>query len=151
MAIHRFVKAMKAQKESKWVDIKELTPIKFMPYIARLFRKMTGRDLSGLGDYTGWVGIGGYYHWRLSELGQLSACPCLQGQPMPDGPIGRPSGQPLCRSAQTEASMSGTSGTQQGRNRPSIQGRKTTTSTRGGKPASTARGGKPASAARGGK
>ena len=44
---------MKAQKESEWVDIKELTPLQFMPYIARLFREVTGRDLSGLGDYIG--------------------------------------------------------------------------------------------------
>ena len=99
VANHRFVKAMKARKESEWVDIKELTPLQFMPYVTRLFWKMTGRDLSGLGDYTGWVGIGGYYHWRLSELGQLSACPRLHRQPVPDGPIGRPSGQPLRRSA----------------------------------------------------
>ena len=91
VGINRFVKAMKAQKDSEWVDIKELTPVKFMPYIAKLFRDITGRDLKGLGDYMGWVGLCGYYHWKLSELGQLSACPHLQGQPVPDGPIGRPS------------------------------------------------------------
>ena len=141
---------MKARKESKWVGIKELTPLQFMPYIARLFWEVTGRDVSGLGDYMGWVELGGYYHWKLSELGQLSACPHLQGQPVPDRPIGQPSGQPLRRSAQTEASTSGASGRQQGRNQPtSSQGRKTTTSTRGGKLASTARGGKPASTASG--
>ena len=86
VAINRFVRAMKARKE--WVDIKELTPLEYMPYVARLFRKVAGVGLSGLSDYTGWVGLGGYYHWRLSELGQLSACPRLQGQPVPDGPIG---------------------------------------------------------------
>ena len=92
VGIHRFVKAMKDWKDHEWVDIKELTPLKFMPYIAKLFRDITVRDLKGLGDYMGWVGLGGYYHWKLSELGQLSACPCLQGQPVPDRPIGRPSG-----------------------------------------------------------
>ena len=87
VGIQRFIKAMKNQKDHEWVDIKELTPLKFMPYVAELFWNITSRDLKGLGDYTGWVGIGGYYHWKLSELGQLSACPCLQGQPVPDGPI----------------------------------------------------------------
>ena len=88
VGIHRFVKAMKDRKDHKWVDIKELTPLKFMPYVAKLFREITGRDLKGLGDYMAWVGLSGYYHWKLSELGQLSACPHLQGQPVPDGPIG---------------------------------------------------------------
>ena len=111
-----------------------------MPYVTRLFQKVAGVGLSGLGNYTGWVGLGGYYHWRLSELGQLNACPHLQGQPMPNGPIGRPSGQPLHRSAKTEAPTSGASGQQQGANQPSNRGGKTTTSTRGGKPASVARG-----------
>ena len=118
VGIHRFVKAMKEWKDNKWVDIKELTPLKFMPYVARLFRDITGRDLKGLGDYIGWVGHGGYYHWKLSELGQLSACPHLQGQLVPDRPIGRPSGRPLRRSAQTGASASGTSGQHQGGNQP---------------------------------
>ena len=81
-----------------------------MPYVARQFWKVAGVSLSGLGNYIGWLGIGGYYHWRLSELGQLNACPGLQGQPMPDGPIGRQSGRPLPRPAQTKASTSGASG-----------------------------------------
>ena len=143
MAIHQFVKAMKARKESEWVDIKELTPLQFMPYVARLFWEITGRDLSGLSDHMEWVGLGSYYHWKLSELGQLSACPCLQGQLVPDGPIGRLSGWPLNRSAPTGASTSGASGQQQGGNQPtSSQGGKAPSSNRGGKPASTARGGK---------
>ena len=92
VGIQRFIKAMKDRKDREWVVIKELTPLKFMPYVAELFRNITGRDLKGLGDYVGWVGIGGYYHWKLSELGQLSACPHLQGLPVPDGPIARASG-----------------------------------------------------------
>ena len=114
VAINQFIRAMRERKESEWIDIKELTPLEYMPYVARLFRKVASVGLSGLGDYTGWVGIGGYYHWRLSELGQLNACPHLQGQHVPDGPIGRPSGRPLRRPAQTEASTSGASGQQQG-------------------------------------
>ena len=92
VAIQKFLKAMKNQKASEWMDIKELSPLKFMPYMAELFWNITGRDLKGLGDFMGWVGLGSYYHWKLLELGQLSACPCLQGQPVPDGPIARPSG-----------------------------------------------------------
>ena len=91
VAIQKFLKVMKNRKASEWTDIKELSPLKFMPYMAELFRNITGRDLKGLGDFTGWVGLGGYYHWKLSQLGQLSACPCLQGQPVPGGPIAQPS------------------------------------------------------------
>ena len=86
-AIDQFIQAMRAWKENEWVDIKELNPLGFMPYIARLFRKVTGVSLSRLDDFTRWVGISGYYHWRLSELGQLHACSHLQGQPVPDGPM----------------------------------------------------------------
>ena len=39
------------------------------------------------GDYVDWMGHGSYYHWKLSELGQLSACPHLQDHPVPTGPI----------------------------------------------------------------
>ena len=141
VGIQRFVKAM---KDREWVDIKELTPLKFMPYVAKLFWDITGRDLKGLGDYMGWVGIGGYYHWKLSELGQLSSCPCLQGQPVPDGPIAQPSGRPPHRPAQTGALAAGASGRRhQGGNQPtSGRGRKPPTSNWGAKPASVARGGK---------
>ena len=119
VGIQRFIKAMKNRKDHEWVDIKELTPLKFMPYMAKLFRNITSRDLKGLGDYTGWVGIGGYYHWKLLELGQLSACPHLQGQPMPDGPIARPGGRPHpCRPTQIWALATGASGWHQGRNQP---------------------------------
>ena len=79
VAIQKFLKAMKNRKASELVDIKELSPLKFMPYVAELFKNITGRDLKGLGDFMGWVGLGGYYHWKL--------CPCLQGQPVPDGPV----------------------------------------------------------------
>ena len=77
VGINRFIRAMKEWKDCEWVDIKELTPLKFMPYIAKLLQDITSRDLKGLGDYMGWVGLSGYYDWKLSELGQLSACPCL--------------------------------------------------------------------------
>ena len=88
VANDRFVRAMRAQKESEWLDIKELNPLGYMPYVARQFWKVTDVSLSGLNDFMRWVGIGGYYHWRLSELGQLHACPRLQGKPVPNGSIG---------------------------------------------------------------
>ena len=50
---------MKNQKDKEWLDIKELTPLRFMPYVADLFRRVTNRDLRGLSDYTDWMGIGG--------------------------------------------------------------------------------------------
>ena len=59
-AIQTFLKAMKNRKASEWTDIKELFPLKFMPYVAELFKNITSRDLKGLGDFTGWVGLGGY-------------------------------------------------------------------------------------------
>ena len=40
--IEWFIWAMRAQKENEWVDIKELNPLRFMPYITRLFHKVTG-------------------------------------------------------------------------------------------------------------
>ena len=142
MGIQRFIKAMKNWKDCEWVDIKELTPLKFMPYMAKLFQNITGRDLKGLGDYMGWVGISGYYHWKLLELGQLSACPHLQGLLVPDGPIAQPSGRPHPhRPAQTGASATGASGWHQGRNQ--------STSDRGGNPPTSNRGGKLASIGRG--
>ena len=77
--IKRFMRAMKNQKDGEWIDIKELSPHKFMSYVAHLFWDITGRDLKNLGDYMGWVGVSGYYHWKLSELDQLGACPRLKG------------------------------------------------------------------------
>ena len=146
VVIRKFLKAMRNRRASEWMDIKELSPLKFMPYMAELFKNVTGRDLKGLGDFTGWVGLGGYYHWKLSQLGQLHACPCLQGQQVPDGPVAQPSGRPHPRrSAQTGTPAAGTSGRHQDGGQPtSDRGGKTPTSNRGGKPASAGRGGKQA-------
>ena len=47
----------------------ELTPLEFMPYVANLFREVTGKDLQGLSQFTGWIGLGGYYHWRVTQQG----------------------------------------------------------------------------------
>ena len=37
MAIHKFLAVMAKWKASEWTDIKELTPLQFMPYVAKLF------------------------------------------------------------------------------------------------------------------
>ena len=140
VAIQKFLKVMKNRKASEWTDIKELSLLKFMPYMAELFRNITGRDLKGLSDFMGWVGLGGYYHWKLSQLHQLSACPCLQGQPVPDRPVARPSGQPHPRrSTQTGTPATRASGRHQDGSQP--------TSDRGGNPPTSNWGGKLASQA----
>ena len=144
---------MRNRRASEWTDIKELSPLKFMPYVAELFKNFTGRDLKGLGDFMAWVGLGGYYHWKLSQLGQLQACPRLQGQPVPNGPVARPSGRPHPRRlTQTGTLATGASGRCQDGSQPtSNRGGKTSTSDRGGKTSTSNQGGKPASAGRGGK
>ena len=146
VVIRKFLKAMRNRRASEWMDIKELSPLKFMPYMAELFKNITGRDLKGLGDFTGWVGFGGYYHWKVLQLGQLHACPCLQGHLVPIGPVARPSGQPHpWRSTKTGTPATGVSGRCQDRSQPtSDRGGKTSISKQGGKPASAGRGGKQA-------
>ena len=37
VAIHKFLAVMAKQKASEWTDIKELMPLQFMPYVAKLF------------------------------------------------------------------------------------------------------------------
>ena len=91
VAIRKFLVVMRNKRAVEWTNIKELSPLQFMPYVAKQFKNITGKDLQGLGDYTGWIGLGGYYHWKLAQLGQLQACPRLQGQPVPKGPMAQPS------------------------------------------------------------
>ena len=91
VAIHKFLVVMRNRRAVEWTDIKELSPLDFMPYVAELFKNVTGKDLQGLSDFTGWIGLRGYYHWKLAQLGQLHTCPRLQGQLVPKGPVARPS------------------------------------------------------------
>ena len=86
---------MAKQKASEWTDIKELTPLQFMPYVAKLFQEVTGKDLQGPDQFTGWIGLGGYYHWRVAQQGLLHLIPRLQGQRTSRMPDTRPSGLPL--------------------------------------------------------
>ena len=73
VAICKFLVVMRNKRAVEWTDIKELSPLQFMPYVAKQFKNITGKDLKGLSDFTGWIGLRGYYHWKLAQLGQLQA------------------------------------------------------------------------------
>ena len=53
------------------------------------------KDLWGLDRFTGWIGRGGYYHWRLVQQGLIHHVPRLQDEPIPKAPKSCPSGRPL--------------------------------------------------------
>ena len=98
-------------------------PLQFMPYVAKLFREVTGQDLSGLGHFTRWIGLGGYYHWRVAQQGLIHLVPHLQEQPMPRVPDTHPSDKPLPpKLAQTETPSTGASGKQPDRTQPAPGG-----------------------------
>ena len=122
VAITKFLAVM-AKKNCEWTDIKELTPLQFMPYVVKLFREVTRRDLSGLGHFTRWIGLGGYYHWRVAQQGLIHHVPHLAGQPAPRTPDARPSGKPLpSKPAQTKTLSTGASGKQPDRSQPAPSG-----------------------------
>ena len=111
MAITKFLGVMAKKKNHEWMDIKELTPLQFMPYMAKLFREATGQDLTGLCHFTRWIGLGGYYHWRIVQQGLIHLVPHLAWQPMPREPDAHPSGKPLpMKLAQMETPSMGASG-----------------------------------------
>ena len=102
---------MDQHKDSEWLDIIELAPLRYMPYVARCFEETTSHHLKGLGLLTKWIRARSYYHWKVAELNQLQHCPHLQGLPVPSGPMERPSElQQLQRPNQPRASAPGTSG-----------------------------------------
>ena len=122
-AITKFLAIMAKKKNREWTDVKELTPLQFMPYVAKLFREVTGRNLSGLSHFTGWIGIGGYYHWRVVQQGLAHQVPHLAGRPAPWTPDTCPSGKPLPSDPPpTETPSTGASGQQQGRSQPTPSG-----------------------------
>ena len=170
MAIHKFLGVMAKWKASEWTNINELMALQFMPYMAKLFREVTGQDLQGLSQFTGWISQGDYYHWRVAQQGLIHLIPHLQRQPMPKTPDARPSGQPLPpRPAQTRTPAMRASGKQLDRTQPapggsgqgstsnqsgqpstSSQGRMTTAPRQGGKSSTPHQSGKPASTSRSG-
>ena len=86
----KFIQAME-QCKREWLDIKELTPLRYMCYVAKCFMESTGHNLKGLGLHTKWIRARSYYHWKVAELQQLQHCPHLQGLPVPPGPMEHPS------------------------------------------------------------
>ena len=85
---------MDDHKDREWLDIKELTPLQYMPYVARIFQETTGHHLKGLNQHTRWIRAQSYYHWRVAELNQLRHCPHLRGLPIPLGSMEHPSALP---------------------------------------------------------
>ena len=153
VAIRKFLAVMVNRKAIEWTDIKELTPLQFMPYVANLFREVTGKDLHGLSQFTGWIGLGGYYHWKVAQQGLLHAIPHLQGQPVPKGPMACPSGQPHpLRSTRTKTPAAGASERRQDRAQPTPdRGGKRSTSNQGGKPSTSGQSGRSSTPSQSGK
>ena len=135
------------------MNIKELMPLQFMPYMAKLFREVTGRDLSGLSHFTGWIGIGGYYHWRVVQQGLVHQVPHLAGQPARRTPDARPSGKSLLpKLPKTETPSTGASGKQQDRSQPAPSGsRQEPTPSQGGRPPTSGQSGTTAAPKQSGK
>ena len=116
IAITKFLGVM-VKKNREWMDIKQLTPLQFMPYMAKLFREVTRQDLTGLSHLTRWIGVGDYY------LDLIHLIPHLVGQPMPRAPNAHPSGKPLPpKPAQTETPSTGGSGKRPDRTQPAPGG-----------------------------
>ena len=107
--IQALLSHMRTRREIEWLRIKELWPLDFMGYVATTFKEVTGHLLPGLEDFTGWIRAGGYYHWRVAELGQVDLCPHLRGLKILAGPWPRPSfstppsGPPSGRASRQEA------------------------------------------------
>ena len=87
----KFMRVMDDCKDSEWSDIKELTPLQYMPYVARCLQETTGHYLKGLNRHTRWIRARSYYHWKVADLNQLEHCPHLRGLSVPLGPMEHPS------------------------------------------------------------
>ena len=153
VAITKFLVVMAKRKAREWTDIKELMPLQFMPYVAKLFKEVTDQDLQGLSHFTGWIGQGGYYHWRVVQQGLIHLVPHLARQPMPRTPDARPCGKPLpLKPAQTETPSTGASGKRPDRTQPAPSGsRQGSTPNQGGQPSTSSQGGMTTAPRQGGK
>ena len=153
VTITKFLAVMTKKKNCEWMDMKELTPLQFMPYMAKLFREVTRRDLSGLSHFTGWIGIEGYYHWRVVQQGLVHHVPHLAGQPAPRTPNARPSGKSLpLKPSQTETPSMGASGKQPDRSQPAPSGsRQEPTPSQGQRPPTSSQSGMTAAPKQSGK
>ena len=114
-----------------------------MPYMAKLFKEVTGQDLQGLSHFTGWIGQSGYYHWKVVQQGLIHLVPHLTRQSMPRTPDARPSGKPLPRKlAQTATLSTGASGKRPDRTQPAPGGsRQEPTPNQGGQPSTAGQSG----------
>ena len=153
VAITKFLVVMAKRKAREWTDIKELTPLQFMPYMAKLFKEVTGQDLQGLSHFTGWIGQGGYYHWRVVQQGLIHLVPHLARQPMPRTPDAHPSGKPLPpKPAQTETPSMGAYGKRPDRTQVAPSGsRQGSTLNQGGQLSTSGQGGMTTAPRQGGK
>ena len=110
--------------EDEWVDIKELTPLQFMPYVQRWFQTTTGIHLRDLDRLVEWIRASGYYHWKVADLGQLHLCPHLSGKKVPKGPIMQPSirKRMLAKRAAEKARKAAEAASRPRRDKPAAQG-----------------------------
>ena len=60
--------------QEEWKTIKEEAPLKYMPYMERQFLALTSVRLKGLGQFTGCIKLGSYYHGVVARKGQLNMC-----------------------------------------------------------------------------
>ena len=119
----QFAEHMHTAKD-EWVDIKELTPLQFMPYVQRWFQTTTGIHLRDLDRLVEWIRASGYYHWKVANLGQLHLCPHLRGQKVPKGPLVRPSirKKMLAKRAAERARKAAEAASRPRRDKPATQG-----------------------------
>ena len=153
MAITKFLVVIAKRKAREWMDIKELTPLQFMPYVAKLFKEVTGQDLQGFSHFTGWIAQGGYYHWRVVQQGLIHLVPHLARQSMPQTPDACPSGKPLPpKPAQTGTLSTGASGKWSDRTQPTPGGsRQEPAPNQGGQPSTSGQSGVTTAPRQGGK
>ena len=71
--------------------IKENCPLDIMAYVQDLFYQAISLHLDGLGNFTGWIKWGSYYHGLVIQQGHLQECLHLVGVPMPRWPQVAPS------------------------------------------------------------
>ena len=79
------------QCQEEWKTIKEEEPLQCMPYMEHQFLALTGVELKGLSQFTGWIKPGSYYHGVVARKGQLHLCLYLAGTALPRGPQIHPS------------------------------------------------------------
>ena len=89
------------------LDLKERSPMDFMPFIEEQFWRATGLCLNGLRDFTAWIKQGSYYHGLVAQQGHLHRCSHLTRVPLPRWPQVKPSES--CQDSQKRAEVTATS------------------------------------------